>query len=120
MEKYSKYRQIKVANDAARYILSLIGRVQGTTSKDLGKLHKLSVSANIHYQKRDGAKNYHEDKRLNAALTQAATELFHQLRTRAKEIMDTEERSALHTCKYEVEELLRKIKEVEKAKEPTP
>ena len=112
MEKYGEYKQIKAANSAARYVLSLIGRAQKTTSKDVGKLHKASVSITIQYQERDGAKNYHEDKRLNAAFSQAVTEVFPELQRRVINIIGNEEDNALAACKYEVTEILKKIKEL--------
>ena len=112
MRNYEKYKIIKGCKRAARSVAGLIGKAQRTTAKDVGKIHSLSLSATIHHQATDGAKNYHEDAFLNKALSKAALEQWDGLLERALELMAIDENTALIASKSEIEALL---SEVEKA-----
>jgi hypothetical protein len=56
----------------AHELISLIGKESlDTTARTPGKLHAVNVSITICYQAHDGAKNYHECKALDRAMSMA-------------------------------------------------
>ena len=115
MRAYEAYLTAKRNEDAAREVLGKIGAQEHTTSPRPGYLHSLSVSAVVHHQYSDGAKNYHDDKNLDAALSEAARQMWPEMRRRAEEILAAKTREALVKSKVELEVALADVSKAEAA-----
>lgn len=74
-----------------------------------GKLSKLVVSTQVHFQPYDGANNYHDCKSFDAALSSVARKHWDMLRSEALDLLREQEREAAIAAKEEVEKQLAEI-----------
>jgi len=108
MESYKLFEERKRDYQGAMSILNLIGKPQRASAKNVvGTLHNISVGVTIHHQEYDGATNYHEEKALNTALSTAAREMWEALEARAKQILETDMKTALAKAEGELQTALK-------------
>lgn len=95
-------------NSAEKFI-SVLGKEQRTTAKNVGHLHDLSVKTVIYYQPTDGAKNYHECEEFDAALSKAIKKNFKALKQQAIEILKDDVRKSGLEARESVQKMLDQI-----------
>lgn len=103
MQKYQAYMKRRQEMEGALAVLALIGKKSThATAENIGRISSLEVRATIHFQPSDGAKNYHDSGSLDAALAQAARQMWPQLRERAEQILRQSVTDALVAAEDEV------------------
>ena len=108
------WKKAKIATASAKAYLALIGKPsEYATAKHYGELSKFSISTEIHFQPSDGARNYHDCKEFDAALTTVVREKWGILRDEAVELLVKEEAKAAVAAKETVESLMREIEEAQ-------
>ena len=115
MHEYEAYLTAKRNEEAAREVLNKIGAHEHTTSPRPGYLHSLKVKACVHHQYRDGAPNYHESEHLDAALSEAARQMWPVLRASAEAILAEKTRDALVKSKAVLQAALAEVAKAEAA-----
>lgn len=109
------YRQKKAELEAAKARLDLIGKKQPyTTAKATGYLHSLTVKTSVHFQPSDGAKNYHDDDKFDAALAAVIKSSFAQLAAHAIAVMERDVAIAARAATKELEQLRAEFAAIEK------
>lgn len=111
----NNYRQKKAELEAAKARLDLIGKEQPrTTAKARGYLNSLTVVTQVHFQPSDGAKNYHDDDKFDAALAAVIKSSFAQLAAQAIVVMERNVAVAARAATDELEQLRAEFAAIEK------
>jgi len=116
MSKVQQWRDAKSKASEATKFLALLGKPQNTTARGNGYLHGISVVTSIYHQETDGAKNYHECKNFDDALTKVIKERFAELSKMAVDAMHENARCAAIDAQTEVQAMLAEIDKAQEIK----
>lgn len=120
MSKTRQWGEARQKRHEAEAYISLIGKTTNRSTvasrngehATAGTLTKFTVTTQIHFQPYDGAKNYHDCKAFDAALSTVARKHWKMLHAEALELLRQQEREAAVAAKEEVE---RQMQEIEAA-----
>ena len=121
MQKYQAWQKANGQVDASVKYLEMIGKpAPQTTAQTAGVLHSLSVKTKVHWQKHDGAKNYHDCEDFDRALSEVVQQQFSQLAREAIAQMRRTAGRLLAESKSEVASILQQVEAAEREQAGLP
>lgn len=109
----NEWNAAKSALAEAQAYVGKIGKDQHTTSRAIGKWHSIGVATQAHYQPTDGAKNYHECKVFDAALSAVLQTHMADLQAEAIDLLKAEVEITGKAARHSVQTMLDQINEYE-------